>query len=99
MAGKTAKLSLPPSFSAAAAADVHARMQVVLEGRNPVYIDLSRCTTIDTAGLQLLVVFVNALRAAGREYSMSEMDTAVTNAMALGGFASVLGVPGDARAG
>ena len=89
MSGKSAKLSLPPSFTVKGVEDVKKRMDTLLQGSNSVYVDFERCANVDTAGLQLLVLFVQELKQKGREFSFSKTNTDVTKAIELGGFDKV----------
>lgn len=80
--------SLGPELTIRNGADAHALLAALLGGRGPVTLDGGAIERIDTAGLQLLGAFIQALGASGRTiawHAASPTLKGAAQALGLGG--------------
>ena len=92
MSGRKAKLSLPKEFRDEAVVNMRDRALELLQGSNPVFIDAQRTQSVDTAGLQFLLMFSQALQAQDRDVSWSDLNPGVMSQVKIGGFEGPLGL-------
>lgn len=79
MAGSV-KLDLPENFTIAAAEGLHHEMEEMLAGGQDVVVNGSAVERVDTAGLQLLYSFQEALKGVEASISWSEPSTSLLEA-------------------
>jgi anti-anti-sigma factor len=61
----------------------HAALRAVMAGAEPVFVDLSSVTEIDSAGVQILLALREQARRQGREFSLGPCSPAVINVFRL----------------